>query len=206
MSEETIPNRRSVRLRCFDYSQSGYYFLTICTQDKKCIFGRIHNGEMILNECGRIARDEWLNTISVRKNIELLEFVVMPNHFHAIVQICRGVLHTPYANEYSPDNFEKFQMGVCNTPLRSPSQTIGSVVRGYKGAVSKQIGGSIWQRNYWEHIIRDEKDYIKHANYIMNNPRTWTRTCCFKNSWMNLTNWQPQRESNPCFQNENLAS
>lgn len=173
MFNPNIHHRRSIRLKEYDYSQEGVYFVTICTEKKECLFGDIVNGKMVLNDAGKIVFNEWLRTTEKRTNVELHEFVVMPNHFHAIIEIThsnetrgRGVLHTP--NNETID-----KKGVCNTPLRSPSQTVGAIVRGFKSAVSKQIGFSVWQRNYHEHIIRNGNSYQKIAEYIVANPANW---------------------------------
>lgn len=173
---------------------------------------------MVLNGYGQIAHDEWLKTCEIRPNVELGEFVVMPNHVHGIVRICRGELHSvdgrgelhsplvpgelhlprvpgelhsprvpgelhsPRVSGelHSPGDGELHspQGGVCKTPQRGPSQTVGAIVRGYKSAVTKQLGlmgfvGKLWQRNYWEHIIRDETSYIRISDYIINNPAKW---------------------------------
>jgi REP element-mobilizing transposase RayT len=244
-----LHHRRSIRLQDYDYSQEGLYFITICCYDKECLFGEIVNGQVVLNNEGKIAYNEWNRTPEIRKNVSLGEFVIMPNHIHGIITInyidilhtpknqqntdmfrdvlhtpknqqntdmCRGVLHTPKnqqnpdvrrgvlhtpKNQQNPDvrrgvlhtpknignisniniisNLTK-QEGVCNTPLQSPSQTIGAIVRGYKSSVTKQINSirsgtnrQIWQRNYWEHVIRNEKSYYKIAEYIINNPSKW---------------------------------
>lgn len=169
-----IHKRRSVRLKNYDYSQEGLYFVTICCQNKEHFFGKIENGQMILNPIGKIVKQCWEETPKIRPNVMLHQFVVMPNHFHAIVEIVhrRGVLHTPNDNE--------MQKGVCNTPLRSPSQTLGAIVRGFKSAVSKNAGFSVWQRNYHEHIIRNEQSYFKIAEYIENNPLKWEEDCFYK--------------------------
>jgi len=203
-----IHNRRSVRLKEYDYSQQGLYFITICCYEKACLFGEIINGEMMLNVYGKIAYTEWLHTTKIRSNVELDVFVIMPNHVHGIIIIkndddSRGVLHTPgmimnecgneqdklkttgsIINECNANDTTLIKQGVCNTPLqktdttlinpnvcntplRSPSNNIGAIVRGYKSAVTKQMNvfGSdkydqssmVWQRNYYEHIIRNEK-------------------------------------------------
>ncbi|MDZ4147722.1 MAG: transposase [Flavobacteriaceae bacterium] len=161
------------------------YFVTICCQDRICRFGNVENGKMILNEYGQIAYNEWMKSAEIRTNIELGEFVVMPNHIHGIIQLFgRGELHSPKINNelhspktnnelHSPDNG-----GVCKTPLRSPSQTVGAIVRGYKSSVTKQLGllgfnEKLWQRNYYEHIIRNEQSYQIISEYIKNNPAKW---------------------------------
>lgn len=223
-----IHHRRSIRLRGYDYAKEGLYFITICCHEMVCRFGYVENRKMVLNRYGEIAHNEWLKTREIRPNIELGEFVVMPNHFHAIIRILgrgelhsvdgRGELHSPLVlgelhspndpgESHSRQNGELHSPsvpgeshlsgdgelhslgdgelhspsngGVCKTPLRGPSQTVGAVVRGYKSAVTKQLGlmgfvGKLWQRNYWEHIIRDESSYIGISDYIINNPAKWT--------------------------------
>ena len=174
--DKNIHHRRSIRMRDYDYSYPGLYFITICTHEKQCLFGHVHNGKMILNGLGNIVHDEWLNTAKIRKEIDLYEFVIMPNHIHGIIGIsCRGVRRTPYVfgYEYNPVAINDCQKGVRRTPLQTQSKTIGALIRGYKCAVSKRVGKSIWQRNYWEHVIRDGDDYREIANYINGNPRTW---------------------------------
>src|SRR5450759_2947031 len=91
-----IHNRRSIRLKGYDYSQAGLYFITICCFNRECLFGDVVNGEMVLNEYGTIACNEWLNTPNIRKNVELDVFVIMPNHMHGIIILNRrGELHSP---------------------------------------------------------------------------------------------------------------
>ena len=86
-----IHHRHSIRLKEYDYSQAGFYFVTVCCQDKICRFGKIENNEMILNEYGKIAYSEWLKTVELRKNVHLHEFVIMPNHIHAILEITNKI-------------------------------------------------------------------------------------------------------------------
>ncbi|MEO6903836.1 MAG: transposase [Bacteroidia bacterium] len=184
-----IHHRRSIRLKGYDYSRAGLYFITICCNDRKCLFGEIRNRQMILNKYGTIAYNEWIKTSEIRNNIELDEFIIMPNHIHGIIILNnngRGELHSPNnpttnnINEiHSPNNnLTNIIQGECNSPLRSPSNTIGAIVRGYKSSVTKQlnllnIGCVVWQRNYYEIIIRDEQSYKNISNYIINNPAKW---------------------------------
>lgn len=183
-----IHHRRSIRLKGYDYAQAGLYFITICCQDRICRFGHVENRKMVLNEYGNIANDEWMKTPEIRPNVKLHEFVVMPNHIHGIIQLLDigGELHSPDndCESHSPDN-----EGVCKTPLpRSPSQTIGAIVRGYKSSVTKQINllgafdtpNKLWQRNYHEHIIRNEKSYQRISEYIINNPAKWAGAKFYK--------------------------
>ena len=191
-----IHHRRSIRLKGYDYSRSGLYFITLCVVDRICVFGNIVDGKMQLNDIGRLVEEEWLNTINIRKgDVRLHNYIVMPNHFHAIIEICecRGELHSPQilngcnmgececrGESYSPqilntDNVGECEKGECDSPLRmkSPSKTVGAIVRGFKGAVSRQLGYSVWQRNYYEHIIRTGESYRQISDYIVNNPTKW---------------------------------
>jgi REP element-mobilizing transposase RayT len=175
-------HRRSIRLRGYDYSREGLYFITICTQNRECLFGEIGNGEMMLNEYGEIVKTEWLKSVEIRAEIEIHAYCIMPNHFHAIAEIVAVGGTDVGANAIRPNdngirpNIEicpNINGGVCHTPLRSPSRTVGALVRGFKSSVTKQIGFSIWQRNYYEHIIRNEKSYFTISEYIINNPAKW---------------------------------
>jgi putative transposase len=174
-------DRKTIRLQNYDYSQPGMYFITICTPNHKDLFGKIEDGMLNLNEYGLIVQNEWIKTSEIRPNVEMDVFVVMPNHFHGIIRIndsCRGVSNTP-------QNKPVFIGGVCNTPLqnanplRSPSQTIGAIVRGFKSTVTRQINlvrhqnMPVWQRNYYEHVILDEESYEKISEYIIANPLNW---------------------------------
>lgn len=197
-------HRRSIRLKGYDYAQAGLYFITICTQNRVCLFGDVVNGEMMLNQYGQIAYNEWLKTPQIRNNVELGDFVIMPNHIHVIIRLlCRGELHSPLIQKpHSPDIHELHsphiqkphspvieelhgggelhspENSTPHSPPQSPSQTIGAIVRGYKSSVTKQFAllgfdGKLWQRNYYEHIIRDERSYLNISAYIINNSANW---------------------------------
>ena len=158
-------NRKSTRLKNFDYNQGYWYFVTVCTARRQNNFGSIINGKMILSRLGQIAEYEWLNTKNIRSNVDLDYFVIMPDHVHGIIILTgRGV------SQYAP-TIGKF---------RSPSNNLGSIIRGYKSTVTKQInfirntpGRKIWQRNYFERIIRNEKELYKIRKYIAQNPLKW---------------------------------
>ena len=167
-------NRKSIRLQSFDYSQPSLYYVTICTEHRGNILGFIHRGEMILNEYGRIAENEWLNTKIIRPNMDLDYFVIMPDHLHGIIIITdprTGV------SRYAPTNATT---GTSMNQFRSPSQSLGAIIRGYKSTVTKQInemrktpGLKFWQRNYYEHIVRNENDLYRIRKYIKQNPLKW---------------------------------
>jgi putative transposase len=170
VKENDSYHRRSIRLPGYDYSEPGDYFITMVTHEREHLFGEIGGGEMRLSPEGEIVRDCWLVTPTIRPNVELGAFVVMPNHFHAIVTIADqpvgAYCHTPLQNE--------------NRKFRSPSQTLGAIVRGLKGATTKRINDSrgtpefsVWQRNYYEHIIQSDEEYETIAAYIASNPDNW---------------------------------
>lgn len=163
-------NRESIRLKGYDYSQPGYYFITICLADRHHLFGRIRNKKMLLNKYGDIATKEWLCTENLRDNVRLDEFVIMPNHVHGIIELTggRGVL------QYAPAMIRTINK------FKSPSNNLGAIVRGYKSTVTKQInelnnqpGDKIWQRNYYDHIIRNRHDLNRIRTYIRDNPKNW---------------------------------
>lgn len=157
--------RRSIRLRGYDYSQEGAYFITLNTRNRECLFGDITDGEMLLNGFGEIVANEWIKTGEIRDEIELDAWVVMPNHFHGLVIIRRGTARRA-------PTMEQFGKPV--------SGSIPTIVRSFKSAVTKRIneirktpGAKLWQRNYYEHIIRNEKSLENIRNYIINNPAKW---------------------------------
>ena len=161
--------RKSRRLNGRDYSYPGWYFVTICTYDHELLFGKIINGEMILNKYGLIAKEEWIKSESIRKEIELNDFVIMPNHFHALI----GIDFKNYTEQESNKNY--------GAARRFP-KSISSLISGFKGSVTRKInevnntkGIKIWQSNYYDHIIRKEELLNKVQSYIKNNPAVWER-------------------------------
>ena len=169
-------NRRSIRLRGYDYSESGVYFVTICTHNMECIFGEIINGEMHLNENGRIVDIEWAKTNDKRNNVVLDTYVVMPNHFHGIVILidtCGGTARcAPTTKTCNGRNYRKFGKMI--------SGTLPAIIRSFKSAVTKHInelrseqGVPVWQRNYYEHIIINEKELNQIREYVISNQLGW---------------------------------
>jgi REP element-mobilizing transposase RayT len=229
-----IHHRRSIRLKGYDYAQAGLYFITICCQNRACLFGDVVNGKMKLNDAGIMVENEWLKLPNRFQNIQLHEYVVMPNHFHAILEIVGATLvvapvrvslvDTPNEmdtqNEtvaQNDDNSQKGQpqkgqpQGIASTmdtqnetdtqnddnsqkgqPQKGQPQgiaptgkTVGDMVgafqsiatveyiRGVKTLDWQRFDGKLWQRNYWEHIIRNEQSYLNISDYIINNPAKW---------------------------------
>jgi putative transposase len=214
-------NRKSIRLKGYDYTQSGLYFITLMTENRAQLFGDIKHEKMILNDAGRIANECWMNIPQHFPNVVLHEYIIMPNHIHGIIELTTmaeganknspnnipnahpmmGTNDHPMVetNKNSPNNIPNAHpmMGPNDHPMiwpnkyspntrpndqsplpRSPSRTIGSVIRGYKIGVTKWFRQntdiqSVWQRNYYEQIIRDEISYYHVTKYIINNPIKW---------------------------------
>lgn len=195
-----IRKRKSIRLKGYDYSQKGLYFITICCQNRESFFGEIagaenlsplHTPEMILNDAGQIANKYWLQIPDHFPNAVLHEHIVMPNHVHGIIELTAD-------NIVGTENFpplqkiDAFNVGVENfQPLQEKRnkfqkmipRSVGSIVKGFKIGVTKYFRHTmpndfppdrpVWQRNYYEHIIRNEQSYTTISNYINNNPAKW---------------------------------
>ncbi len=164
--------RRSVRLRGYDYRQAGVYFVTVCTHRKIKAFGNISQGEMVLNELGHVVIAEWQHVAEARENVQLDLYVVMPNHLHGVIVIDG----TP-----DPDLCEVLQTIQQKQSATLQAGSLGAVVGHFKAAVSRRakranIGcqRKIWQRSYYEHIIRNEKSLNEIRRYIIENPGRWS--------------------------------
>ena len=160
----SLPNRRSVRLQGHDYRSSGAYFVTICTVEKQPLFGMICDGSVQLNELGQIADNCWKQIERIRSGIAIDAYIVMPNHIH-------GILH--FSMEDVTEN--------TPTAVRDlASGSLGAIVGQYKSIVTKQCRflprpppHPIWQRNYYDHIIRSAASLEKIRQYIFDNPARW---------------------------------
>jgi len=170
------PHRRSIRLQSHDYSQAGAYFVTICTQGRLCLFGGIENDEMALNEYGNVVRDEWLRTSEIRTEIQTGEFVVMPNHFHGIVIIAEPVVGAIHESPL-PSRQQRRQMALSKIIGRFKMLTAKRI-----NEIRQLRGVPVWQRNYYEHVIRNEADYGQIAEYIVDNPRRWEEDALHPNA------------------------
>jgi putative transposase len=167
-------HRRSIRLQGYDYAQHGAYFVTLVTYQRNILFGKIIDGEVILSRKGEIVREEWFASVNIRKEIRLdpEEFVVMPNHIHGIVWIEHDDYHGVGADGRPPlHNHDEH-------PRMKP-RTLGSFIAGFKSSVTKRIRDElnetdIWQRNYYERVIRDEKELVAVRRYIEANPLNWS--------------------------------
>ncbi|HBC45012.1 MAG: hypothetical protein UX08_C0007G0004 [Candidatus Collierbacteria bacterium GW2011_GWB1_45_35] len=174
-----FPSRKSIRLPGYDYSQSGTYFVTICSYKHERIFGEIVNREMKLNELGYILEKEWIGLPQRFTNVDLNSFVIMPNHIHMIIKIVGVSFMKPYQNMKPETSIAKSKSN-CHMGLINQTPTIGMMVRHFKSKCSYEIHHNglnqiVWQRNYFEHIIRDDSDLIRIVEYIQTNPSNWEK-------------------------------
>jgi REP element-mobilizing transposase RayT len=174
-----IHHRRSIRLKGYDYTLSGAYFITIVTHERECLFGEITNSEMAANKFGLVAQQMWDKLPARFRNVELGTFIVMPNHIHGIILLDgtrRGIAESAADSDDQSSRYAltERQFGKM---IRG---SIPAIVRAYKSSVAYRINimrglrnAPVWQRNYYEHIIRnaDEAERIEH--YIMSNPSNW---------------------------------
>ena len=167
-----IHHRRSIRLKGYDYSQAGIYYVTICTKDRECLFGNIINFNMELSTLGKIVEQEWHEILKRFPDVELDAFVVMPNHIHGII-IVGATLVVALNRE------DMVRSNINNRAGTSPAPTLGHIIGSFKSLCiykRKNSGlnaGKLWQRNYYEHIIRNETELNKIREYIITNPLNW---------------------------------
>lgn len=169
-----IHHRRSIRLKGYDYSQEGVYFVTICVQERECLFGEVVTGEMVMNEAGARVQAVWDELPCHYPQVRLYAFAIMPNHVHGIVALPVG------ARFIAPKFIAPSSTIAPKSITPNPAPTVGEIVRGFKARCTRAInqmrntrGVPVWQRNYYEHIIRDEADYTRIAEYISTNPQRW---------------------------------
>ena len=182
-------HRRSIRLKGYDYAQPGAYFVTVVTQERECLFGEVMEGGMHLSPAGNIAQGEWQRLSARFPHVCLDAFVVMPNHVHGIIIILgddsRGTADSGDALNLSSTR----RAPTPSTTRRTPTQerfgkpvpgSIPTIVRSYKSATTLRInylrhasGIPVWQRNYYEHIVRNDEELQAIRRYILDNPYQW---------------------------------
>lgn len=218
MYNSNIHHRRSIRLKGYDYSQAGLYFITICVQDRKCLFGKIVDeypagAQMELNEFGSIAYQQWQKLPERFTNMELDVFQIMPNHMHGIIVLtdfvgaglapAQNITDIPdhddvvahHDNAIADDDnavADETGAGASPAPTTAKSKSVGDIVGAYKSLVANdclkifkqkypdEMMGKLWQRNYYESIIRNEQSYQRISNYIINNPMKWNEDKFYK--------------------------
>jgi putative transposase len=171
MGKRMHKNRKSPRWKEWDYSTPGIYFITICTKNRETYFGEVRQGKMILSQIGIIADLLWYEIKNHHKNVELDEYVIMPDHIHGII-----ILNRTDGNRNTVDSR---RVGACPDPtgIVRPSISLSNIVGGYKSAVSKHVhrlGFDFkWQTSFHDHIVRNEFSLNRIQNYIIQNPMKW---------------------------------
>ena len=166
-------HRRSICLKNYDYAQSGAYFITVCTRNRENLFGEIVDGEMHVNHFGSIVRKCWDDLPHHYSGVELDAFVVMPNHVHAIIMVLEDAENPVGAIHESP-------LPSTDKRIMRRRMLVPKIIGRFKMNSAKRInqmrgteGGPVWQRNYFEHVIRDEKSLNKIREYILTNSQRW---------------------------------
>ncbi|MCW9707960.1 transposase [Fodinibius salsisoli] len=189
-------NRRSIRLEGYDYASPGLYFLTLCLQNRACLFGNVENGKMILNTAGLLT-DEWWNKIPEKfPNVRLDVYQIMPNHFHAIVEIIDSDKTVGAGPRLCPDkndrhnqdghagpsqpaspqrDFEPRQASIPKIVQWFKTMTTNKYIKGVKNGQYPPFDRKLWQRNYHDHIIRDEESLERIRYYITHYPTQWQK-------------------------------
>ena len=179
--------RKSIRLKNYNYATAGYYFVTVCTQNRECLFGNIVNGKITINNIGKVANHWWNELPTKFENVSLDTYQIMPNHFHGILIINSAI------GRDNRDIIGRDNRDIIGRDNRAPT-TLGQIVAFFKYQTTKYVnqlsvgagssrpetGSSrrgtiqkIWQRNYYEHIVRNENELQKIRKYIIENPIKW---------------------------------
>lgn len=157
-----LPCRKNLRLKYYDYSQTGYYFVTICTEAKKHFFGEIVNGIMVLNDAGKMVEKWYFELQNKYHDIELHQYIIMPNHVHFIIAIAA-----------SQDSCTHIGVPLQTIVQWFKTMTTNRYIKGVKNGEYPPFEKQIWQRNYYEHVIRNNKELQEIREYIINNPTKW---------------------------------
>jgi len=172
-----------MRLKNYDYSSPGAYFITVCVNNYLCLFGEISEGKMTRNKAGIMIQKEWIKLTQRFQHIELSEYIVMPNHFHAILHITPRLSNAPSTR--TGEHKVRPYTDNDTAPRGTLPNTLGRIMQAFKSITTheyingvKQYGwprfdARLWHRNYWEHVVRNEDEYSKIAEYIRNNPAKW---------------------------------
>ena len=177
-----IHHRRSIRLRDYDYAQVGLYFVTLCIQDRERLFDDVVDDEPLLNDTGLIVAECWRWLADRYDHVELDDWVVMPNHLHGIVNITDDssemrdeVVGSPGGSRTAPTNDAASRRAATRKPLGRLVGAFKTVSTNRINALRDTPGATVWQRDFYEHVIRDERDLDRIRRYIANNPSNWPR-------------------------------
>jgi len=168
-------HRRSIRLKGYDYSQAGAYFVTICTQNRECLFGEIVEGEMRLNNAGQIVQSVWNELSQHYLGVDIDAFAVMPNHIHGIVVLTSvGAGPCAYPDGGQPRGVAPtMSMSLPDVVHRFKSMTTTRYRHSYTQNGFRPYPSRLWQRDYYDHIIRNDDELNRIREYIINNPLKW---------------------------------
>ena len=185
--DEHLPQRRSIRLHEYDYSQAGAYFVTICAFRRIHLFGEVARGRVELTEIGNIINQEWLKSLTLRRELMLDRYVIMPDHMHGIV-----IIQSVGAHGRAPAVITPNGRAHSRAPLR-PTRSLGSFIAQFKAAVTARVnamrgmpGEPVWQRGYYEHVIRHEQELTAARAYICDNPAAWS----LSEEYPPMPNWE----------------
>ncbi|NDJ52900.1 MAG: hypothetical protein GYB68_07440 [Chloroflexi bacterium] len=185
MSENPLPNRKSPRLKGYDYRLSGAYFVTICSYQRGYLFGEVADSKMVLSRAGAIAQERWLD-LPNHHSVGLDAFIVMPNHVHGIVILENDggprAANARVLPMESPQGVLEAQPAAGDVARSSIAGSLSAVVGSYKSAVTRQLRRDlnmpalkVWQNRYHDHIIRTRESFEKIQHYIWTNPGCWER-------------------------------
>lgn len=187
--DQTAQHHRSTRLPHYDYSQPGWYFVTICTHENSVMFGHIVDNKMCLNASGELIQKTWSTLPDRFPSVQLDAFVVMPNHIHGIIILADTRGPSPWQPPDMAKVPERFRSSVQakrdSHPI--PSTRLGEVVRAFKGAATYHIRTTsnptfAWHARYYDHVIRSQKDLDRIRTYIVTNPARWAQDKLYKHS------------------------
>ena len=166
-------HRRSIRLRGYDYSRAGAYFVTLCAQQRECLFGEVVDGKMRPNDAGRMIQGWWGELTKKFPSVALDDLIVMPNHLHGILFI-KPITQIPggaiAAGEKAPSN-GRLTLGTMMDWLKT--MTTNEYIRGVRNSAWRSFPGRLWQRDYHDHIVREDEELKSIREYIRQNPARW---------------------------------
>jgi len=175
---QPLPKRRSIRLFQYDYSRSGYYFVTICTQERRCLFGAIQDGQMKLNGAGRAIGEKIREMPAIYRGVWVDCAIVMPNHVHILIGLSEGYLGlgvTPDRTQsLRPELHPDLAIALAEVVKRYKTISAATYRNGVRNLGWQPYPGRLWQRNYYEHIIRDSEGLSRVREYITSNPQRWS--------------------------------
>ncbi len=174
MERDNFPIRKTLRLKNYNYSSPGVYFVTVCVRNGEDFFGNIINGVMRMNKCGRVIHTAWQNIESWFENVKIDTHIVMPDHTHALIRLL------PDQDKLNLSK-HRFENSSIYSAADRRQMLLPKIIGYFKMNTAKQInnlrhseGQKVWHRNYYDHIVRDAQDYNQKYWYIINNPKKWS--------------------------------